>query len=169
MVPEGDIIVGVHIHSGWLVDRMTFITREGVHLGPLGRSDGGNVYEVDVKDFWPSNAPTSNGQGSYRRNLPFHVDSDYYDSDDNDDGEGGREDGGMFFAVALHGFSYTNINSKQQTFWNNIRLHFAALDKAVMFANGEVGVISSGETAGEAAADATMMIADVMRLRKFHV
>ncbi len=145
------MIVDVRVLSGWLLDQITFITHEGLHLGPLGHSDGGNVNTIMSKDFWPApkgKPEDREGPGPHRRRRRYSErsdDEDFFDysdydrsysSDESDSYNrptmviGGRwVDGERRMAVALHGFSYKNITSHGQAFWNEVKFHFAAVDE----------------------------------------
>ncbi|VDO04965.1 unnamed protein product [Rodentolepis nana] len=54
-VPDDDIITGVIINSGWLIDKLVFTTLRGMHLDALGGSDGGNVTVIEPSNFWGNN------------------------------------------------------------------------------------------------------------------
>lgn len=51
-VPEDDVITGVTINSGWLIDKLVFTTLRGMHLDALGGSEGGNLTVLDPSNFW---------------------------------------------------------------------------------------------------------------------
>lgn len=50
-VPEDDVITGLIINSGWLIDKLVFTTLRGMHLDALGGSDGGNVTVIEPSNF----------------------------------------------------------------------------------------------------------------------
>jgi len=47
-IAPDDVIVTVRVYSGWLIDSISFVTRQGMHLGPFGESEGGNFNEIDL-------------------------------------------------------------------------------------------------------------------------
>nr|CDS30026.1 BTB:POZ domain containing protein [Hymenolepis microstoma] len=51
-VPEDDVITGVIVNSGWLIDKLVFTTLRGMHLDALGGSDGGSVTVIEPSTFW---------------------------------------------------------------------------------------------------------------------
>ena len=51
LVPEGDVIIGFEINHGWVIDRLVFVTRKGLRLGPFGTSEGGNFTVGNVADY----------------------------------------------------------------------------------------------------------------------
>nr|CDS15263.1 BTB:POZ domain containing protein [Echinococcus granulosus] len=40
---EGETLSSIKVHSGWLVDKLAFVTSTGRHAGPFGHSNGGGV------------------------------------------------------------------------------------------------------------------------------
>ena len=70
VIPEGDAIIGFEINHGWLIDRVVFITRKGLRLGPLGTSDGGNISIGDFTNYSESDVvPVSLHGISYSKIL----------------------------------------------------------------------------------------------------
>ncbi|VDM35098.1 unnamed protein product [Hydatigera taeniaeformis] len=45
---EGETLSRIEVHSGWLVDKMAFVTSTGRYVGPFGYSNGGGVLKVAV-------------------------------------------------------------------------------------------------------------------------
>ncbi|KAL5964348.1 Zinc finger and BTB domain-containing protein 8A [Taenia solium] len=45
---EGETLCSIEVHSGWLVDRLAFVTSTGRHVGPFGHSRGGGEWKVAV-------------------------------------------------------------------------------------------------------------------------
>lgn len=39
---EGETLYQIEAYSGWLIDKLIFVTSTGRRLGPFGRSTGGN-------------------------------------------------------------------------------------------------------------------------------
>ncbi|VDN31399.1 unnamed protein product, partial [Dibothriocephalus latus] len=130
-VPPGDVIEGVHIRHGWLIDQITFVTRGGVHLGPCGLSMGGNVSELSMKDstcFSPYTAePSPRTSRTWRNRIAYDAAPvDNADSESSSSTLSSQDPAPAL--VALHGFEYVKIANQGMVFWNNVRFCYSALD-----------------------------------------
>lgn len=43
---EGETLSSIEVHSGWLVDKLAFVTSTGRRVGPFGHSSGGGVWKA---------------------------------------------------------------------------------------------------------------------------
>ncbi|VDM02044.1 unnamed protein product [Schistocephalus solidus] len=130
-VPPGDVIEGVHIRSGWVIDQITFVTRAGLYLGPCGLSAGGNVVELSMKD--PRAFALYTAPSPRRSRAMIESESDY---EEEGDVESENSESPALSPhsphptpalVALHGFKYVNIANQGLVFWNNVRFCYSAI------------------------------------------
>ncbi|KAM7540808.1 hypothetical protein Aperf_G00000021182 [Anoplocephala perfoliata] len=94
---EGETVNAIWVNSGWLVDQMVLSTSKGRQVGPFGHSRGGDRREVQIPK-------------QFKVTFPEETPNDE-----------------NFSCLALHGFSYSLVRTRQCPSWFNVAFVYSAV------------------------------------------